>query len=71
VSPAPDFVGLCAGCVHTRVVESRRGSRFRLCQRSRTDPTFPRYPNLPVRACRGFQPASARTAPDTPERSNE
>ena len=71
MSPAPDFVGLCAGCMHARVVESRRGSRFWLCELSRIDPSFPRYPPLPVLACRGFQPAPARAALDTPERSSQ
>jgi hypothetical protein len=46
--------GLCASCRHHRVVESRRGSRFWLCARSRFDPSFPRYPRLPVLACRGY-----------------
>ena len=50
-------VGLCAACVHHRVVETRTGSRFFLCQRSRTDPAFPRYPPLPVLRCRGFDPS--------------
>ena len=47
-------VGLCSDCVHCRVIAARR-SRFYLCKRSATDPTFPRYPRLPVRACRGFE----------------
>lgn len=48
--------GLCATCRHHRIVETRRGSRFWLCARSRTDPSFPRYPRLPVLACRGYEP---------------
>ncbi|MDQ3129096.1 MAG: hypothetical protein M3Q66_11680 [Chloroflexota bacterium] len=51
----PDSAGLCAACVHARLVVSGRGSRFVLCERSRTDPRFPRYPPLPVRACSGFE----------------
>jgi len=47
-------VGLCARCQHARVIESDRGSRFWLCERSKTDPSFPRFPPLPVTACRGF-----------------
>lgn len=46
--------GLCAGCVHQRIVQSRRGSTFLLCGLSRSDPRFPRYPRLPVLACDGF-----------------
>lgn len=47
--------GLCAACLHARVVTNDRGSRFVLCGRARTDPRFPRYPALPVRACPGYE----------------
>jgi hypothetical protein len=47
--------GLCATCRHSRVVTSKRGSEFRLCERSRTEPRFPRYPALPVLRCGGFE----------------
>jgi hypothetical protein len=50
--------GLCAGCSHVQVVVSARGSRFYLCRMSFVDPSFPRYPPLPVLACRGFTPAA-------------
>jgi hypothetical protein len=53
---AATFVGLCAACRHVRVVESKRGSRFYLCGLSAVDPAFPKYPGLPVLACRGFAP---------------
>jgi hypothetical protein len=46
--------GLCATCEHARVIVSDRGSRFYACERSRTDPAFPRYPRLPVVACIGY-----------------
>jgi hypothetical protein len=49
--------GLCATCVHARVLENRRGSRFYLCELSKVDPSFPRYPPLPILACRGYTPA--------------
>ena len=54
--PIPSTAGLCAACVHARLIVSSRGSRFVLCERSRTDPRFPRYPPLPVVACAGFEP---------------
>jgi hypothetical protein len=50
-----DEVGLCATCVHCRVVRTRR-SAFYLCQRSFTDPRFPKYPRLPVLRCIGHEP---------------
>jgi hypothetical protein len=47
--------GLCDSCVHQRVVKNTRGSGFSLCERSRTDPSYPRYPRLPVTACAGHE----------------
>jgi hypothetical protein len=55
VTPAP-APGLCGACRHSRVIETARGSTFRLCERSTTDPRFPRYPSLPVLECAGFEP---------------
>jgi len=46
--------GLCASCVHARIVESSKGSSFVLCRLSYTDPAFNRYPRLPVVACHGY-----------------
>ena len=50
-----DGAGLCGQCAWSREVETRRGSVFRLCVRHRTDPTFFKYPSLPVLRCRGFE----------------
>ena len=58
VTPPP--VGLCESCVHVRIVENRRSSRFYLCELSAVDPAFPRYPRLPVLECRGFRPREPR-----------
>lgn len=52
----PPFAGLCTTCVHARTIESSRGSRFLLCERSLEDASFPRYPRLPVITCRGYTP---------------
>jgi len=49
-------VGLCADCVFGQRIESARGSVFYRCERSATDPTFPKYPQLPVRQCVGYVP---------------
>ena len=48
--------GLCDSCAHQQVVRNTRGSVFSLCRRSRTDPAYPKYPPLPVRACPGHEP---------------
>lgn len=65
--PAPPPAGLCNLCVHQQVVRNTRGSVFSLCRRSKTDPSFPRYPRVPVVECRGWEPrddvdAAARRA---------
>ncbi len=49
--------GLCASCANVRIVDTRKGSRFYLCELSETDPRFPKYPRLPVHRCHGYQPA--------------
>jgi hypothetical protein len=50
----PD-AGLCDSCRHQRLVRNTRGSVFSLCERSRTDPNYPRYPRLPVVSCKGYE----------------
>jgi hypothetical protein len=47
--------GLCDSCRHQRVVRNTRGSEFSLCERSRTDPAYPRYPRVPVVRCAGYE----------------
>jgi hypothetical protein len=47
--------GLCDTCVHQRIVRNTRGSVFSLCERSRDEPEFPRYPRVPVLECRGHE----------------
>lgn len=54
--PAP-AAGLCESCRNVRLVETRTGSRFYLCELSAVNPDFPRYPRLPVLRCRGYAPA--------------
>jgi hypothetical protein len=53
---APPLAGLCDSCRHQRLVHNTRGSTFSLCERSRVDAFFPRYPRLPVLECRGYEP---------------
>ena len=38
-----------------RIIRNDRGSIFLLCERALTDPTFPKYPRLPVLECRGYE----------------
>ena len=57
--------GLCATCVHLRLLRSPR-STFARCAKAERDPAFPRYPRLPVVACAGHRPAPREEAPAPP-----
>jgi hypothetical protein len=48
-------LGLCADCVHAKKIASSKGSEFFLCELSKSDPRFPKYPRLPVLSCSGYQ----------------
>jgi hypothetical protein len=61
-SPEPDSTGLCADCEHARHVKTIRGSVFVRCQWSTSDPTFSKYPRLPVLVCSAHTP-SPETSP--------
>ena len=47
--------GLCDSCVHQKLIRNTRGSTFSLCERSKTDNRFPKYPRLPVARCAGYE----------------
>jgi hypothetical protein len=54
-APSPTApAGLCASCTHAIVVTSDRGTQYLRCALSQTDPSFPKYPRLPVLSCRGW-----------------
>lgn len=57
-SPEADSTGLCADCQHARHIESVRGSVFVRCEWSTSDPTFLKYPRLPVLLCSAHAPSS-------------
>lgn len=50
-------VGLCRDCLQAEMTRTAKGSVFYLCRRSENDPTYPKYPRLPMAACPGFEPA--------------
>ena len=41
-----------------RIVDTRKGSRFYLCELSEVDPRFAKYPPIPVLRCIGYMPVS-------------
>ncbi|MCC7014079.1 MAG: hypothetical protein IT454_16095 [Planctomycetes bacterium] len=47
--------GLCPQCAHVRRIESAKGSVFWMCEKSRDDPRYPRYPAQPRMVCPGFE----------------
>ena len=47
---------LCETCVSMREVVTPKGSRFLLCQLSKTDLRSPKYPPQPVVRCEGYRP---------------
>jgi hypothetical protein len=47
--------GLCADCLNARKIASSKGSEFLLCELSKFDPRFPKYPRLPVLSCSGYR----------------
>ncbi|MBB75494.1 MAG: hypothetical protein CMJ75_13390 [Planctomycetaceae bacterium] len=51
---------LCKSCDHVREVVAATGSVFLLCQLSRTQPSFPKYPPQPVVECGGYRDTNSR-----------
>ena len=51
----PRRIGLCFDCLHAQRIQSDRGSIFYRCKLSDTDPSFPKYPRLPVLHCDGYR----------------
>ena len=45
---------LCESCRWMREVNPPKGSRFLLCELSKTNPTYPKYPPQPVVRCEGY-----------------
>ncbi len=46
--------GLCETCEHMSSIVSDRGSQFIRCNLAEVDPSFPKYPRLPVMQCTGY-----------------
>jgi hypothetical protein len=46
---------LCETCAWMREIVTPKGSRFLLCQLSKTDQAYPKYPPQPIVRCSGYQ----------------
>lgn len=60
--PTPPL-GLCASCAHGVELRAARAVYLR-CGRSDADPSYPRYPRLPVAVCRGWEPRPGEPGPE-------
>lgn len=47
--------GLCDSCRHQKLIRNTRGSTFSMCERSKTEERYPKYPRLPVVECEGWE----------------
>jgi hypothetical protein len=47
--------GLCDSCRHQKLIHNTRGSTFSMCERSKTEERYPKYPRLPVVECPGWE----------------
>jgi hypothetical protein len=47
-------LSLCETCALMREIITPKGSRFLLCQLSKTDPAYPKYPPQPILRCGGY-----------------
>jgi hypothetical protein len=54
-SLTPMRAGLCDTCRHQKLIHNTRGSTFSMCERSKTDERYPKYPRLPVVECAGWE----------------
>lgn len=59
-------VGLCSTCRYQRIVGNTRGSTFSMCERSKIDPAFPKYPRIPVTSCHGYEQREAEPQQQAP-----
>ena len=54
--------GLCNTCRNARAIVSGKGSVFLMCELSKTDPRFRKYPPLPVMRCEGWEKLAGDSA---------
>ena len=46
-------VGDCFGCSHAKTLKTKTGSAIFLCGRAEKEPSYARYPALPMSGCAG------------------
>lgn len=48
--------GLCDTCQNAKLIRNTRGSVFLMCELSKTDERFSKYPPVPIIQCPGYRP---------------
>lgn len=48
--------GLCDTCQNAKLIRNTRGSVFLMCELSKTDDGYPKYPPVPIVQCQGYRP---------------
>jgi hypothetical protein len=66
-NPPDSTIGLCLRCRHAAAIKSTRNNVYYLCERSKTDPQFPKYPRLPVLSCSGFEQRESKESDRKPQ----
>lgn len=56
--------GLCQGCAHALLNQTRRGTAYLRCGRAAWDERMLRYPRLPVLECSGYERPEAGPGPE-------
>lgn len=49
-------IGGCLDCAHSKTLKTKSGSAIFLCGRAETEPSYARYPALPLLDCPGLTP---------------
>lgn len=48
-------ISLCETCTWMREIRTPKGSRFLLCEHSKSDPAYAKYPPQPIVRCFGYE----------------
>jgi hypothetical protein len=55
-------VGKCLDCAHAKTLKTKTGSAIFLCGRAESEPSYAKYPRLPMAVCAGWVKAEGSAA---------
>lgn len=58
--------GLCDTCANAKLIRNTRGSVFLMCELSKSEAGYPKYPPVPIIHCEGY-----RKPDDPPQRPSD